>query len=59
MHYDMCCKAGLTIAGINSEVMPGQWEYQVGPCEGIASGDHMWVSLPSSSFRNFEAWSFA
>jgi glutamine synthetase len=44
MHYDMCCKAGLTIAGINSEVMPGQWEYQVGPCEGIASGDHMWVS---------------
>ena len=24
--------------------MPGQWEYQVGPCEGIDSGDHMWVA---------------
>jgi glutamine synthetase len=43
-HYEKCLSAGLTIAGINSEVMPGQWEYQVGPCEGIDSGDHMWVS---------------
>jgi glutamine synthetase len=43
-HYEMCCRAGLTIAGLNAEVMPGQWEYQVGPCEGIASGDHMWVA---------------
>merc|ERR1719331_253428 len=33
-----CCGAGLTIAGTNSEVMPGQWEYQVGPCVGIDSG---------------------
>lgn len=24
--------------------MPGQWEYQVGPCLGIESGDQMWVS---------------
>ena len=24
--------------------MPGQWEYQVGPCEGIDIGDHLWVS---------------
>ena len=43
-HYEACCRAGLTISGVNSEVMPGQWEYQVGPCEGIDSGDHMWVS---------------
>ena len=43
-HYEMCCRAGLTIAGLNAEVMPGQWEYQVGPCEGIDSGDHMWVA---------------
>lgn len=21
-----------------------QWEYQVGPCEGIEMGDHLWVS---------------
>ena len=43
-HYEKCLRAGLTIAGTNSEVMPGQWEYQVGPCVGIDSGDHMWVS---------------
>jgi len=43
-HYKACCGAGLTISGINAEVMPGQWEYQVGPCEGIDSGDHMWIS---------------
>lgn len=24
--------------------MPGQWEYQVGPCTGIESGDHTWMS---------------
>ena len=24
--------------------MPGQWEYQVGPVEGIAIGDHIWMS---------------
>merc|ERR1719316_867682 len=24
--------------------MPGQWEFQCGPCRGIASGDQMWMS---------------
>jgi glutamine synthetase len=24
--------------------MPGQWEYQIGPCVGIESGDHMIMS---------------
>jgi glutamine synthetase len=43
-HYAACLEAGLTIAGLNAEVMPGQWEYQVGPCEGMDSGDHMWIS---------------
>lgn len=27
-HYDACIKAGLKISGINSEVMPGQWEFR-------------------------------
>lgn len=40
-HYRACLYAGVTIAGINAEVMPGQWEYQVGPCEGINSGDEV------------------
>jgi len=43
-HYKACLYAGITISGINAEVMPGQWEYQVGPCEGITSGDHLWMS---------------
>jgi len=43
-HYSACLHAGVTIAGINAEVMPGQWEYQIGPCVGIDSGDHMWMS---------------
>lgn len=43
-HYRACLYAGVKIAGTNAEVMPGQWEYQVGPCEGIEMGDHLWVS---------------
>jgi glutamine synthetase len=43
-HYNACLYAGLKIAGINAEVMPGQWEYQIGPSVGIDSGDHMWMS---------------
>jgi len=39
-HYRACLYAGIKIAGCNAEVMPGQWEYQVGPCVGIESGDH-------------------
>ena len=43
-HLDLCLKAGLQISGINGEVLPGQWEFQVGPCVGIAAGDQMWVA---------------
>jgi len=43
-HYNACLYAGITMSGINAEVMASQWEYQVGPCEGIASGDEMWMS---------------
>jgi glutamine synthetase len=43
-HYKMCLKMGLKISGINAEVMPGQWEFQVGPCEGIDSGDQMYMA---------------
>jgi len=38
-HYSACVSMGLNISGTNAEVMPGQWEYQVGPCEGIEAGD--------------------
>lgn len=43
-HLDVCVKAGLKISGINAEVAPGQWEFQIGPCEGIQQGDHLWIA---------------
>jgi glutamine synthetase len=29
-HLQLCIDAGLMIYGVNAEVMPGQWEYQIG-----------------------------
>ena len=43
-HYAACLFSGIKVAGINAEVCAGQWEYQVGPCTGIESGDHMHMS---------------
>jgi len=43
-HMKACMFAGIKIAGTNSEVMPAQWEYQVGPVEGIDMGDQLWMS---------------
>eukprot|EP00955_Chlamydomonas_euryale_P051599 354903-Chlamydomonas_euryale.AAC.21 len=44
VHYRLCLYAGLEISGINGEVLPSQWEYQVGPCTGIDMGDQLWMS---------------
>eukprot|EP00056_Hartaetosiga_gracilis_P004778 m.78107 g.78107 ORF g.78107 m.78107 type:complete len:396 (+) comp11943_c0_seq1:139-1326(+) len=43
-HLRACMYAGIKISGTNAEVMPGQWEYQVGPCTGIDAGDQLTVS---------------
>jgi glutamine synthetase len=43
-HYKACLYAGIKIAGTNAEVMPAQWEFQVGPCVGIEMGDHLWMA---------------
>ncbi|KAA8589233.1 hypothetical protein FQN60_012598 [Etheostoma spectabile] len=43
-HYRACLYAGVNICGTNAEVMPAQWEFQVGPCEGINMGDHLWIA---------------
>ena len=43
-HLDACLRAGLTISGINAEVMPGQWEFQVGPLGTVEVGDHLLVA---------------
>ncbi|KAF2628640.1 glutamine synthetase [Macroventuria anomochaeta] len=43
-HYKACLYANINISGTNAEVMPAQWEYQVGPCEDIQMGDQLWMS---------------
>lgn len=43
-HFKVCLEAGLTISGINAEVTERQWEFQVGPCEGIKAGDELIVA---------------
>jgi glutamine synthetase len=43
-HLDACLKAGLAISGINAEVMPGQWEFQVGPLGPLEVSDQLWLA---------------
>ncbi|HEX2039638.1 MAG TPA: glutamine synthetase [Acidimicrobiales bacterium] len=43
-HLDNCLAAGLSISGINAEVMPGQWEFQVGPLSPIEVADQLWLA---------------
>ena len=43
-HLENCLSAGLAISGINAEVMPGQWEFQVGPLGPLDVADQLWVA---------------
>ena len=43
-HYRACHYAGVDVSGLNAEVMPAQWEFQVGPCVGVSAGDQLWVA---------------
>ena len=43
-HLDASVRAGLDIEGINAEVMPGQWEFQVGPVGATEVSDQLWVA---------------
>ena len=45
-HYKACLYAGIQISGINAEVMPSQWEFQVGPCAGI---ECKWTNTPKAA----------
>tara|TARA_R110000796_G_scaffold123761_4_gene238222 strand:- start:38367 stop:39395 length:1029 start_codon:yes stop_codon:yes gene_type:complete len=42
-HLDACLKAGLSISGVNAEVMLGQWEYQLFG-KGTDAADDLWLS---------------
>ena len=43
-HMDACVRAGIGLSGINAEVMPGQWEFQVGPLGALEVSDQLWLS---------------
>ena len=50
-HMDACLEAGLLLFGTNAEVMPGQWEFQVGfrgdateTIDPLVCADHLWVA---------------
>lgn len=40
-HFYACMSAGIKICGMNAEVAPCQWEFQIGPLEGIKAADHL------------------
>ncbi|XP_055548550.1 glutamine synthetase 1, mitochondrial-like [Wyeomyia smithii] len=43
-HAIACLYAGIDFAGTNAEVMPAQWEFQVGPSVGMKCADDIWVA---------------
>ena len=43
-HMDICLEAGLNLEGINAEVAPGQWEYQIFAKGAKRAGDEIWLS---------------
>jgi glutamine synthetase len=44
LHTQACIDAGLRISGTNAEVMPGQWEFQIGPGDALTVSDHMYIA---------------
>lgn len=50
-HTQACIDAGLMMFGVNAEVMPGQWEYQIGyrginseSADPLTVSDQLWVA---------------
>lgn len=43
-HMNKCLYAGIMICGINAEVAPSQWEFQIGICNPFEIGDNLWVA---------------
>ena len=43
-HLFACHYSGLEVCGVNAEVMPGQWEYQVGTGGLMEMSDDLWLS---------------
>lgn len=50
-HAQACLDAGLMLYGLNAEVMPGQWEFQIGyrgndteTADPLTVSDHLWLA---------------
>ena len=43
-HMHACLYAGIKICGINAEVMPSQWEFQIGTLDSINVCDQLWIA---------------
>ncbi len=43
-HMNACINAGIKICGVNAEVAPAQWEFQIGVCDPFQMGDHLWMA---------------
>lgn len=50
-HMNACIEAGLMLYGINAEVMPGQWEFQIGyrgvegeSADPLTVSDQLWIA---------------
>jgi len=43
-HLDALIYAGIHVSGINAEVMPGQWEFQIGPVSAPRVADELWLA---------------
>lgn len=42
-HMQICLEMGLLFEGINAEVMPGQWEFQIGTGDPLQVSDDLWI----------------
>jgi glutamine synthetase len=43
-HADACIRAGISIVGTNAEVMPAQWEFQIGALGPLDVADELWLA---------------
>jgi glutamine synthetase len=43
-HTEACLRAGIHIVGTNAEVMPGQWEFQIGAVGAPDIADELWLA---------------
>lgn len=43
-HAEACIRAGIKICGTNAEVMPAQWEFQIGPLPPLEMADELWLA---------------